>query len=632
MPALFNLLFKINIALVLFCLGYYLVLRHLTFYTLNRIYLVAAILFSSAYPWINLTGFVQRHQQLAAPMQNVILRWKAPAENLIKPLGQPDYWQWAEVVFWLGVIVFALRLITQLLSLYKLYRRSDPAVLNAHKVRIVKGDISPFSFWRNIYINPGNLPPADLQKVLEHEQIHVSEWHTLDILLAELSTVFYWFNPGIWLMKKAVRENVEFITDRKILQKGADSKQYQYSLLSVSMAGAPNNLVNNFNMSTIKKRIIMMNTKRSSRLNLTRYLFVAPAVIALLLVFSISKADVTKKGLNTLHSFTKAITHFKFASADKPAALPAQKALPAVSVLKTKNVAINPDTIYAGKSKDGKRNMMVTSDKGVDSVLYVINGAKSVRADLLALDPGKIYSLDMISADIAKRYVDFTLDKPEVLFVTIDGSEKGMSLKERIDKDMTSGELATTRNMAIAGSPDIAPNPPSGMSYSYTVRASGSNDRAPVTVSGRSNNSSATVVSSDNAPDVVTIDGKTQTINNARIANAPEATGIVIAGSEDKVPADAVKLVTTDSKGEKHINYMYEPQKTLYTIKTSNTDELTVDNPHMLIIINGEEAKSMKNISPMDIRSLTVLKNKAAEKKYGSKGKYGVIEITTKNR
>src|SRR4249919_2158636 len=106
MPALFTLLFKINIALVLFCAGYYLVLRHLTFYTLNRIYLVAAILFSSIYPWINISGFVQRHQQLTAPVQNVILQWKAPAEKLVMPLNQPNYWQWAEVAFWTGVGLF----------------------------------------------------------------------------------------------------------------------------------------------------------------------------------------------------------------------------------------------------------------------------------------------------------------------------------------------------------------------------------------------------------------------------------------------------------------------------------------------------------------------------------------------
>ncbi|MBS1524600.1 MAG: hypothetical protein JST19_03060 [Bacteroidetes bacterium] len=632
MPALFTLLFKINIALVLFCLGYYLVLRHLTFYTLNRVYLVTAILFSSIYPWINITGFLQRHQQLVVPMQNVILQWRLPAENLVKPLARPNYWQWAEAVFWLGVTLFALRLAMQLLSLYKLYRNSSPGTLNQHNVRIVNGNISPFSFWRSIYINPHKLPADDLQKVLEHEQIHVNEWHTLDILLAELSTIFYWFNPGIWLMKKAVRENIEFITDRKILQKGADSKQYQYSLLSVSMSGTPNNLVNNFNMSTIKKRIIMMNTKRSSHLNLTRYLFVAPAVIALLLIFSISKADIAKKGLHTLHKLTAAIADITIVSHGKPAALTAQKIKTAALVLKAKISPVSPDTIYHGKSKDGKRNMMVTSDQSVDSVIYVINGAKTGRNDLLALNPAKIYSLDMISSDLAKKYVDFTLDKPEVLFVTSDGSEKGMFLKERIDKDMSHGVLAGGRNMATsAAGADVTIAPPAP-GASYSLNTSSSDGNAPVTVSGsaRSHSYSNTVVSSDDAPEVVTITGKPKTMKNIKITKAPKAKGVYTLNSGDVITPDPeTEVITIDSNGEKHVNYVFKPKKTFYALKTSSTDELTVDNPHMLIMVDGKEAKSLKSISPTAIRSLTVLKNKAAEKKYGDKGRYGVIEITT---
>jgi bla regulator protein BlaR1 len=162
----------------------------------------------------------------------------------------------------LGATVFAARLLVQLFSLYKLYRNSTPATIQDHDVRVTTANISPFSFWQNIYINPDNLDTADLKSILQHEQVHVKEWHTLDILLAEISLVFYWFNPGVWLMKKAVRENIEFITDRKILQAGTDTKAYQYSLLNVSIAATHLlGITNHFNFSTLKKRIKMMNAK-----------------------------------------------------------------------------------------------------------------------------------------------------------------------------------------------------------------------------------------------------------------------------------------------------------------------------------------------------------------------------------
>lgn len=289
MPALFIFLLKVNLALIAFCLGYYLVLRKLTFYTLNRFYLALGIIFSSVYPFVDIDSFLERFKQLE-PLQQAVVNLKAPAEKL---LNYAWYWNWAALIFWVGAGVFAMRLVVQFISLYRIYRRSEPGILQQYNVRITDADISPFSFWRSIFINPENIEDADLKNILQHEQVHVSEWHTLDILLAEISVVFYWFNPGIWLVKKAVSENIEFITDRKILQQGMDSKVYQYSLLNVSLGfNAAPNITNHFNFSTLKKRICMMNASRSSNINLTRYAVLVPAVVACLCVFSISKANI----------------------------------------------------------------------------------------------------------------------------------------------------------------------------------------------------------------------------------------------------------------------------------------------------------------------------------------------------
>lgn len=307
MPALFIYLIKVNIALLVFCLGYYAVLRHLTFYTLNRVYLVTAIVFSSLYPFINLSAFINRHQEIARPVQVVVINWQTPAQSLAQNVTGHNQWYWLQIAFWLGVIVLTTRFATQLLSLYRLHQQSKPVRIQQYMIRVIKGNINPFSFWKNIYVNPANHPPHELDAILEHEQIHVNEWHTLDILLGEVSAIFYWFNPGIWLIKSAIRENIEFITDRKILQKGIDCKVYQYSLINVNFGARSNAIVNHFNISTIKKRIMMMNAKQSSSLNITRYMFLVPTVIALLLVFSVSKAELNKAANNSTRLFNKAV-------------------------------------------------------------------------------------------------------------------------------------------------------------------------------------------------------------------------------------------------------------------------------------------------------------------------------------
>jgi TonB-dependent SusC/RagA subfamily outer membrane receptor len=612
MPALFLFLFKVNMALVLFCIGYYTVLRQLTFYSLNRVYLITAIIFSTIYPGINLSGFVQRHQQLTEPVQTVMLNWETPAKNLVKPLYQPDYWQWVEVIFWAGVVLFAVRMSVQLFSLIRLYRRSKPGQIDEHRVRLLTDDIGPFSFWRSVYINPTKLSPAELKNVLQHEQIHVNQWHTIDLLLAELSTVFYWFNPGVWLMKKAVRENLEFITDRKILQKGADSKEYQYSLVSVSLATMPNTIVNHFNISTIKKRIIMMNAKRSSGYNLTRYLFLVPAVVILLLTFSLSKAEVAT---HTIKSIASALSNVSIVNVGNT-----PKTTDNIKSKKSTDIAVNTrktDTIYSGKSKNGKKSFLVISGQNSDSVTYVINGTKATKAQAKALDPEKVMSVETMPASRAKEYLPDLDNDRQVLFITTEDSEAGKKLKEKMDKAMQSDVVMfKAKNMAVS----------SGDKSSDDVAATLSGSGMAYSTSTWSNNSADVVSADDNkAISYVTITGDT-----GKLAKTKTFKRIYITGSPKEVVTVRGLNGDTSTERREKIYVMADAKPVVYVSKRNN-DELTIDgNGQPLFMIDGKEVKSLKNISPADIKSITILKDGTAEKKYGEKGKNGVVEITTK--
>ncbi|MCZ4222352.1 M56 family metallopeptidase [Pedobacter rhodius] len=290
MPHFFIILFKINLVLVLFAAAYYLVLRRLTFYVINRIFLLFGILFSTLYPFINLTGFFNSFKSAPAflPQLNQNVNQFVQQESI------SFFWQILTFVFYAGVLFMASRLTIQFISLRRVHKNSNPGRVDEFDVRILNDEVSPFSFWQTIYVNPLLHKKEDLKNIIEHESVHVEEWHTLDIILAEISLVFYWFNPGVWLMKKAVRENIEFITDAKILKKGIDKKAYQYSLLGVGALNPSVAIVNNFNLSDLKKRIKMMNARRSSNINLARYLFILPILLITTLAFTIDKKDVEK--------------------------------------------------------------------------------------------------------------------------------------------------------------------------------------------------------------------------------------------------------------------------------------------------------------------------------------------------
>src|SRR5207253_812991 len=112
------------------------------------------------------------------------------------------------------------------------------------------------------------------QQIILHEKVHIRQRHTLDILFAEIMLVFQWFNPFAWIYRREVEDNLEFLTDDQLTQKEHVNKQrYQLSLLKVSAPHFPLSLTNNYNQSTLKKRIAMMNKKKSSLHTGWKYFF-----------------------------------------------------------------------------------------------------------------------------------------------------------------------------------------------------------------------------------------------------------------------------------------------------------------------------------------------------------------------
>jgi len=258
---------------------------------LNRCFLVLGIVFSTAYPFIDLTEFFHG-QEINNNVVTYLPQLNQKASELVPTGFFINNWPILSALFYLGVLLMTIRLAIQFISLYKIHRKSEPGTVANYDVRLLNDSVGPFSFWQTVYVNPALHSDKELDTILAHEMVHVKQWHSLDIILAELSVVFYWFNPGVWLMKKAVKENLEFITDQNILKKGMDRKVYQYSLLGVGQLTPSAAIVNNFNLSDLKKRIQMMNAKRSSKLTLSRYLFALPVLLMTTLAFTISKKEL----------------------------------------------------------------------------------------------------------------------------------------------------------------------------------------------------------------------------------------------------------------------------------------------------------------------------------------------------
>ena len=303
-PELIIYLLKVNLALLLFYGGYQLFLKHYTFYSLNRIYLLLALVYSSLYPLINLEDLFQNNIVLQEQISSISPDWQSSITYIINqsPGAENIYWQFSLYIFWTGVLMMSLRLIIQLISLLILHRQSEVTQTGEYQFRLIHKKLNPFSFWRTIYINPEYHQAQELESILKHEQVHVRQLHSLDVLLAEISLIFFWFNPGAWLMKKAIQANLEYITDQQVLKSGIDSKAYQYALLKINIL--PQNIlpVNNFHLLSIKKRIAMMNKKPTSRINRGIYLLILSAVILTSLFATTSKATLKDSSIDAVIS------------------------------------------------------------------------------------------------------------------------------------------------------------------------------------------------------------------------------------------------------------------------------------------------------------------------------------------
>ena len=291
MEAILAYLLKANVVLALFALAYYGLLRRLTFFTLNRAYLLLALLFAAAYPVLPVPALLPAVPGLAA------VAVVGPAGRVAVGAAASPGFDWVAagaLLYAVGAGLLLLRLLGQLGSLAVVRARSRPAVALGQPVRVLPGAGGPFSFGRTIYLSEAGLADtASLPAALRHEQAHVRQYHTLDVLLTQLATALAWLNPAAWLLRRAVLDNLEYLADRAALRTGLDRRAYQYSLLRQQPGGVPAPaLAFHFSFLTLKSRILMLNQPASTTRQLGRYLLAAPLLMALALGYSGARAQV----------------------------------------------------------------------------------------------------------------------------------------------------------------------------------------------------------------------------------------------------------------------------------------------------------------------------------------------------
>ena len=280
-------LLKLNLALIVLFGFYKLMFSGDTFFALRRATLIGMYLVAMLVPGLNCSYWINKSVGMVS-MANEYAAIVLPAVTVTPGGGGSIVWETtAMTIYTMVACLLLLRFFWQLVSIVRLRNKCRTTDINGTKVYLLESDEGPFSFFNWIFINPTKHNRQETDEIMTHELAHCRQLHSIDVLFTELFAIVFWANPFVWLLKREVRLNLEYLADNNVLAGGTDSKKYQYHLLGLAYRKNVATISNNFNVLPLKKRIKMMNKKRTKRIAKVKYALYIPLAAALLVVSNI---------------------------------------------------------------------------------------------------------------------------------------------------------------------------------------------------------------------------------------------------------------------------------------------------------------------------------------------------------
>lgn len=276
MNSFVNYLIESGISLSLFALIYFLILRKETFFNVNRWFLLVSVVFSAVLPLLHIPFYAAQPTVLeevtVTPYVNLLSTitvygtgFTTEAEHFVLSYSLLGY------IYLAGVIFFAIKLCVQIIQIFRLIVRNDVVTEGNMKLVFLDREMSPFSFLNYVFVSKNLHETKGWEKMLEHEQQHIRQGHTFDVLMLEIIAIVQWFNPFFWMFRRALRENHEFLADQAVISQGTAPSWYKQILIN-QYVGDQIVIANNFNHSLIKTRIKMMSRIKSKKITYAKIL------------------------------------------------------------------------------------------------------------------------------------------------------------------------------------------------------------------------------------------------------------------------------------------------------------------------------------------------------------------------
>ena len=371
-----------------------------TFHRLNRIIVLGCLLMSFIIPLIHFTGGTNQTIDMvrqAVQLPEILIDGNANKQTV---------WSLTDIlicIYTLGGVAMLSLTAIQTMSLMLRLRRCEHITDNKGNV-IVLTDYatSPFCLFHYIVMSHDDYA-NNRCFVLTHEQEHIRLRHYIDLIILQFATIIQWFNPFVWLIGKNLKAIHEFEVDKAVLNKGIDATQYQQFLVIKAVGNRLQPFANNLNKESLKRRIIMMNQKKSNRWMMLKALFVIPVATLAVSVFantsdmsSMAKAaNTTANSISTTNMQTK---QSDIKSSDKVEVMPefkgGNKAMMEFLMMNMKY----PESAVKAKQQGKAVVGFVVKKDGTVSDVYIVkstgydvldNEAMRVVKSMPAWEPGK---------------------------------------------------------------------------------------------------------------------------------------------------------------------------------------------------------------------------------------------------
>jgi hypothetical protein len=279
-----------GVSMILMFLIYWLILRKEKLFNFNRYYLIFSVLFSLTVPFISIPAnigtkkvvkeiatvlnhkfelnFLEHEVKIAgqeSSLSGTTERYTVD-QYPAKKSAEVDRKKIYLLIYILGLMLMSGRFLRNILHVLRLFKRSEIINHEYYDIALLENHINPFSFLHTIYLNKQEyLQNRIADDVFKHEFEHVRQLHSFDVIFFEIIHIIFWFNPILFLYKRAARINHEYLADEAVISDSLDIETYACELINFVKRRVSVPFTSGFNPSMIRKRLLMLNTTTTVR-------------------------------------------------------------------------------------------------------------------------------------------------------------------------------------------------------------------------------------------------------------------------------------------------------------------------------------------------------------------------------